>query len=201
MPFWFSELKKVRGSGVMRPKFRLLEAVRGNKMTLESQQFSLSMHSCPKCHEFDVPTWCLFFVFWNETWLSTEREVAASQACGGCMAVAAKTHELHAELHCRRLMRAPSRPWAQRSVRPPELTHRPCLLLGPRWCWCPCAGLLTKEDFFLGVRAPHKKMFHALKLEKYADMRHLQFTYICFWIDKIELSHFTNLRIIPIDIH
>jgi hypothetical protein len=68
MPFWFSELKKVRGSGVMRPKFRLLEVVRGNKMTLESQQFSLLKHSCPKCHEFDVPTWFLFFVFWNGTW-------------------------------------------------------------------------------------------------------------------------------------
>lgn len=79
-------LKKVRGRGVMRPKFRLLQAVRVTKWHLSPNNF---LFQCtPKCHEFDIPTWSFlflsfffffekehdvfflsfFFLFWKGTW-------------------------------------------------------------------------------------------------------------------------------------
>jgi hypothetical protein len=195
------------------------------------------------------------------------RSLAGARRVHGSGGLVGRTHEPHAELHCRRLMWAPAGR-EQRSVRPPELTRR--LLLGPRWCWqgssfrgipagiprfwglpvrlgsqtgryttgqpnlliasdrytgrfdrytgpvfsvqktdrftvwCPCwcLGAPTLASSSPKKTCSHEsghhinktKMFHALKLEKYADTRHLQFRYICIRIDKIELSHFTNLQ-------
>jgi hypothetical protein len=73
------------------------------------------------------------------------RSLAGARRVHGSGGLVGRTHEPHAELHCRRLMWAPAGR-EQRSVRPPELTRRPCLLLGPRWCWCPGAPALASSS-------------------------------------------------------